>query len=78
MIGPEHYKAAEALLSQASLVRSKEDPTAVFPPEVQQSLIGRAQVHATLALAAATAENDGELGRNHAEYVAWRDAGAIQ
>ncbi|MEV7006821.1 hypothetical protein [Streptosporangium sp. NPDC051022] len=55
MNGPEHYRAAEQLLSTASFVRSPEDPTPVMDPAVHAALVARAQVHATLALAAATA-----------------------
>lgn len=45
MTGPEHYKEAERLLSELANVErgSKAEP----------GLIGEAQVHATLALAAA-------------------------
>jgi len=46
MTGPEHYKAAEAMVKEASKDgKSQAGVTA---------LLARAQVHATLALAAAT------------------------
>lgn len=47
MTGPEHYKAAERLLAESDN----------FLPEDQQGCVylAAAQVHATLALAAATA-----------------------
>lgn len=45
--GPEHYREAERLISQS---RSEHTYTNNVP-----SLLARAQVHATLALAAATA-----------------------
>jgi hypothetical protein len=60
MTGPEHYQAAEDLLSQPWL----DDPHA-------RSFIARAQVHATLALAAATALSHGvDAGSRHA----WSEA----
>lgn len=62
MNGAEHYRAAQKLLSQASHSHSKEDlwprnPVngADLDPVLHASLIARAQVHATLALAAASA-----------------------
>lgn len=53
MNGTDHYEAAERLLSQALMVRSKTDATPVDPGAAH--LVAAAQVHATLALAAATA-----------------------
>ena len=49
MTGPEHYTQAEALLEEAS------DP-ADHGVSALHAHIARAQVHATLALAAATAD----------------------
>lgn len=59
--GAQHYEVAEALLQHADALRSHED----------DSLVQAAQVHATLALAAATATatryahgtDDGGYGR---------------
>jgi hypothetical protein len=48
MTGPEHYRAAEKLLEE-----SQEHPSSSINKTA--SLIGQAQVHATLAVAAATA-----------------------
>lgn len=48
MTGPEHYREAERLLDP-------KGPLYVAVPEDIPVLIARAQVHATLALAAATA-----------------------
>lgn len=45
MNGPEHYRQAEALTDQAHTV----------DPDFAVYLVAKAQVHATLALAAATA-----------------------
>jgi hypothetical protein len=49
MTGPEHYIAAEALLVDARHVQDKDDVTRV---------LATAQVHATLALAAAAGVHD--------------------
>jgi hypothetical protein len=72
--GPEHYRHAEQLLTEAD---------GVFRPNDEghceaDRLIAAAQVHATLALAAATALVD-ETPRSDsfANYRAWQDvAGA--
>lgn len=68
MTGPEHYRAAE------------EDMAAMNgkSPEGVQALLARAQVHATLALAAATALcQPDERGYISADlYNAWHQAGA--
>lgn len=57
----EHYKEAEQLLRA---VRDLEHGNPMGP-----ELIAEAQVHATLALAAATALNVGEGGE---DYEVWR------
>lgn len=49
MTGPEHYREAERLLNQAESQIPGDEPS-------QAALTARAQVHATLALAAATNE----------------------
>jgi hypothetical protein len=51
MTGPEHYKTAEAALERAT--------DAIIGSHEETYHLARAQVHATLALAAATAA-DGE------------------
>lgn len=53
MNGIEHYEAAERLLSRALMVRSDTDSTPTDSGATH--LVAAAQVHATLALAAATA-----------------------
>ncbi|QDY06139.1 hypothetical protein FJK98_02315 [Micromonospora sp. HM134] len=53
MTGPEHYREAERLLEQGTLPEHERDYTA---PSAE--VIAAAHVHATLALAAATAMND--------------------
>jgi hypothetical protein len=50
--GPQHYGAAEDLLRSAESIPPNTDET----NPCAALLIARAQVHATLALAAATAE----------------------
>lgn len=50
MTGPDHYREAEALLAMAT---DPNDPRAPFKD--RDALIRAAGVHATLALAAATA-----------------------
>jgi hypothetical protein len=58
MTGPEHYREAEKLIGQAENFRIeangdwRDDATS---HQVADALVARAQVHATLALAAATA-----------------------
>lgn len=44
--GPDHYKAAEALLAEAAIAAPGSDE--------EMALLATAQVHATLALTAAT------------------------
>ena len=48
MNGPDHYKAAEQLLGAADQIANQGSD------EIAQELRAEAQVHATLALAAAT------------------------
>lgn len=75
MTGPEHYREAEQLLTDA--FSSKLTTYEGENPEADR-LIAAAQVHATLALAAATALID-ETPRSdsHSEYRAWSNvAGA--
>jgi hypothetical protein len=59
MTGPEHYRAAERLLSDASFTSIAGTPVTregrPVEPKIHATLIDLAQVHATLALAAATA-----------------------
>ncbi|RLU79266.1 hypothetical protein CTZ27_37110 [Streptomyces griseocarneus] len=67
MTGPEHYREAERLVRLAS--RHTESSDALV-------LVTAAQVHATLALASATALTDagGEGGMPIVDYNAWADA----
>ena len=64
MTGPEHYREAEQLLNEA------DDDSTIVPAD----LIAQAQVHATLALAAATALVAGDDGRTGlSDYDAWSE-----
>ena len=63
MTGPEHYLEAERLLADRSNLSGRR--TGVVTEEVA----AHAQVHATLALAAATA-----LAGENLDLRAWRDA----
>ena len=60
MTGPEHYVLAEKLLTEAGQARGEA---------ARARRIAIAQVHATLALAAATA-----LSGSGLESAAWRDS----
>jgi hypothetical protein len=66
MTGPEHYRQAEQILAEAenSAPDANCDDVAL--------LLKFAQVHATLALAAATALNDYPEGAPIADIRAWR------
>jgi hypothetical protein len=65
--GPEHYVEAERLIADAC------DPSG--NPSIDAGTIGMslaaAQVHATLALAAATAIQPSTFGYGQPEYTAW-------
>jgi len=63
--GPEHYREAERLLTE-QVFRDRAGSTTT---RSYQETVAAAQVHATLALAAATA-----LGTAAADTAAWRDA----
>ena len=65
MTGPEHFRAAEKLVDQMERGQADWEPAAAI-----------AQVHATLALAAATALNDAETGLRGPAYEAWRKVAA--
>jgi len=57
MTGPEHYREAERLVELSESVDWQDgDPDRPNRAEYAQTILASAQVHATLALAAATAE----------------------
>jgi hypothetical protein len=69
MTGPEHYREAEVLMADA-------DEAGSITPE-GLALIALAQVHATLALAAATAlHGSADAGQPMSDDKAWRAAAA--
>ncbi len=72
MTGPEHYEAAEACLDRADETK---------PGRLSRDLYLAAQVHATLALAAATAtlipERDPQGNDNSKQLNDWAGAGAL-
>lgn len=72
MTGPEHYREAERLLEEAC------DP-ADHGVGALHAHIGLAQVHATLALAAATAVADcgARDGMDAADFEAWRQVASV-
>ncbi len=59
MSGPEHYREAERLITPTTDPASGVIPITVLP---SPQMIAVAQVHATLALAAATADPWAEQG----------------
>lgn len=70
MTGPEHYKRAESLLDQ--LRRAHASMTERVNPERAAAVLAEAQVHATLALAAATALiEEKPRGGSFDAYRAW-------
>ncbi|MGR3938222.1 hypothetical protein [Streptomyces sp. BRA346] len=58
MNGYEHYKRAEELIAEATrtVINSAGVPICIVSDEREAVLVNRAQVHATLALAAAQAD----------------------
>jgi hypothetical protein len=68
MTGPEHYHEAEELLSLAA--NYDQDDASQSAARCRTD----AQVHAILALTAATAIQPHRYGMNRAEAKAWRDA----
>lgn len=66
MTGPEHYAKAEQLLEDAHKMQHDSGPGCG-----SEELIAEAQVHATLALAAATALRDPETGLSTPDWDAW-------
>jgi hypothetical protein len=72
MTGPENYAEAGRLLTgglDCTCPRSDCEHAAV--------ILARAQVHATLALAAATALNDSCGGMGNLDYEAWHEVASV-
>lgn len=73
MTGPEHYREAERHLSGASFTNGPDGRP--VDPEASAHHLAIAQVHATLAHAAATALGSTRTGAMPAaDYEAWRAA----
>lgn len=70
MTGPEHYRKAERLLAESQTILRPNDEG---PCEADRT-IAEAQVHATLALAAATAAQDTAAGMTQEDHRAWTEA----
>ena len=68
MTGPEHYREAERLIEPGD--------GDVHELEMLKADVAIAQVHATLALAAATALNDSSVGMSGRDHGAWLQAAA--
>ena len=71
--GPEHYTDAERLLRVADTISANHDET----NPAATLMLAEAQVHATLALAAATAELSAQRGGFGESIGQWRQAGAL-
>jgi hypothetical protein len=68
MTGPEHYREAERLLAEAGH-RLRDE---------RLEVAATAQVHALLAVAAATALNQADAGMWTADWAAWRDVAGVK
>ncbi len=82
MTGPEHYQMAEHLVMTAAGVMDFDHGLYASMGTDERlkrraALTAEAQVHATLALAAATALNDGDNGMQIADWQAWRRAASV-
>lgn len=87
MNGPQHFREAERLLSNASFEGTHGYPVrrdgSLFGPNEHEALIARAQIHATLALAAAVAlaapvDQEPDSGMPPADATAWHDAAGVK
>lgn len=67
MNGPEHYRESERLIASRDQLGDTAGVLSL------QALLLLADVHATLALAAATALNQGDTGLQDRDYIAWRE-----
>ena len=82
MTGPEHYKMAQEIVEAARLAAIEAAPNLDTLEQAAQyaanvaSEVARAQVHATLALAAATALAIPDECVGERLVAAWHEAGA--
>jgi hypothetical protein len=77
MTGPEHYREAERLIKGL-----KTDSGAVYVEDGNEQVIALAQVHATLALAAATAmgapvDGEADSGLPPQDAKAWNAVAGV-
>jgi hypothetical protein len=70
MTGPEHYREAENCLRRAG--------TADLGSDMERFQLATAQVHATLALAAATAINPSGYEGQRPEWSEWADVASVE
>ncbi|MFH9072740.1 hypothetical protein [Streptomyces alboflavus] len=77
MTGPEHYRKAQKILSAITTEHG-----AILVEDGTAEVIAAAQVHATLALAAATALSNPDRGSAvahiNADTCAWREAAGVE
>jgi hypothetical protein len=73
MNGPDHYREAERTLALARCATAQQAHN-TEPDEAVTMMLAAAQVHATLALAAATALSDPEGGMPIRDWNAWQAA----
>ncbi len=74
MSGPEHYREAEKLIAAANRRLGGNDAEWLHPPVRRAEQRAEAQIHATLALAAATALDPSRDGYSDPDRAAWRKA----
>lgn len=75
MTGPEHYREAERLMAEIRNTRAHNDET----NPAAALLLAEAQVHATLANAAAIAMSAaGEGGMSYIDFAAWDTVAGLQ
>lgn len=72
--GPEHFREAERLLVQANRRLGPNDREYAHCRDDRAGLRAEAQIHATLALAAATALNPANRVQSDPDREAWRKA----
>ena len=70
--GPEHYQAAERLINAATSEGGSANDTTIA-----RACIALAQVHATLAQAAAAGLNDSECGKPSDDHQAWKQVVSV-
>lgn len=75
--GPDHFREAERLLAGRTLPATGDGTETFWVPATGDD-IAAAQVHATLALAAATALNDHDGGTTVVDYRAWKAVVSVE